>query len=104
MKAKKLEILSEKVHQVYCEQYEKDHGKPYWTNGDYSKLDEKTKEYDRAIVRLMVKYADEVSREAVKAQRIADRNHFVYMFGMNRMADHILDTKLVTDEEQEEQP
>ena len=46
-------------------------------------------------------YADEQSREVAKAQRIADRNHFVYMFGMDGMADHILDTKLVTESNQE---
>lgn len=45
------EKLAEEVHHVYCEQYEKDNGKPYWTNGDYSKLSEETKEYDRNIVR-----------------------------------------------------
>jgi hypothetical protein len=46
-----IERLAEEVHQVYCEQYEKKHGKPYWTGGDYSKLDEVTKDFDRAIVR-----------------------------------------------------
>ncbi len=50
----KLEQLSEKIHKLYCEQYEKDNGKPYWTNGDYSKLDEKTKEYDRNIARFIL--------------------------------------------------
>jgi hypothetical protein len=44
------EEISARVHQIYCEQYEKDNGKPYWTNGDYSKLDERTKQYDRNIV------------------------------------------------------
>jgi len=63
MKKAELELLSEKVHKVYCEQYLKDHGKPYWTDNDYSKLDDRTKEYDRAIVRFMESYADLVSRE-----------------------------------------
>lgn len=47
------EALSEKIHHLYCAQYEKDHGEPYWTNGDYSKLDERTKEYDRNIARFI---------------------------------------------------
>lgn len=45
-----IEKLAEEVHKIYCAQYLKDHGKPYWTEGDYSKLDEKTKQYDRNIV------------------------------------------------------
>ncbi|KKN74633.1 hypothetical protein LCGC14_0388350 [marine sediment metagenome] len=49
-----IEELSEEIHKLYCDQYLKDHGKPYWTNGDYSKLDEKTKEYDRNIARFIL--------------------------------------------------
>ncbi len=50
-----IEKLSEEIHKLYCEQYLKDHGKSYWTNGDYSKLDERTKEYDRNIARFIIK-------------------------------------------------
>lgn len=50
---RELEQLSEKIHHLYCEQYIKDNGKPYWTNGDYSLLDERTKEYDRNIARFI---------------------------------------------------
>ena len=64
MKTAEFEKLAEKVHKVYCEQYLKDNGKPYWTEGDYSKLDEKTKQYDRNIVELMISYAKEMTREA----------------------------------------
>lgn len=46
-----IETLSAEVHQLYCAQYLKDHGKKYWTGGDYSKLEERVKEYDRNIVR-----------------------------------------------------
>ena len=46
-----IEALSAETHKIYCEAYQKRHGKPYWTNGDYSKLDEETKEYDRHFVR-----------------------------------------------------
>lgn len=50
-----VEKLAEKVHHLYCAQYQEDHGgAPYWTNGDYSKLDERTKEYDRNIARFML--------------------------------------------------
>lgn len=45
------EELAAEVHRVYCAQYEKNFGKPYRTGGDYSKLDESTKDYDRAFVR-----------------------------------------------------
>ena len=55
MTAKELEKLSEKIHKLYCEQYLKDNGEPYWTHGDYSKLNEKTKEYDRNIARFINK-------------------------------------------------
>lgn len=49
-----IELLSEQIHHIYCEQYEKDHGEPYWTHGDYSKLKEETKEYDRNIARFII--------------------------------------------------
>ena len=49
-----LERLSRDIHYLYCTQYVKDHGEPYWTNGDYSKLDERTKEYDRNIARFIL--------------------------------------------------
>ena len=44
------ENLAAEVHKLYCAQYLLDNGKEYWTGGDYSKLDEKTKQYDRNIV------------------------------------------------------
>lgn len=44
------EELAAQVHHIYCVQYEKDRGTPYWTEGDYNKLDERTKQYDRNIV------------------------------------------------------
>ncbi len=71
MKKAEFEKLAEKVHKVYCEQYLKDNGKPYWTEGDYSKLDEKTKQYDRNIVELMISYAKEYAKQATKELREA---------------------------------
>lgn len=49
-----IERLSEAVHKSYCEQYKKNHGKEYWTKGNYSLLDEETKEFDRATVRAVL--------------------------------------------------
>ena len=43
------ELISAEIHKCYCRAYERRFGKPYWTNGDYSKLDEATKDYDREM-------------------------------------------------------
>lgn len=50
-----MEKLAEAVHKAYCKHYEKTHGKPYWTNGDYALLDEETKEIDRETVRAVLR-------------------------------------------------
>lgn len=62
-----LEELSERIHHIYCAQYEKDNGKPYWTNGDYSKLDERTKEYDRNIARWHLSELDSLTLQTWNA-------------------------------------
>lgn len=54
-----IEILAEVVHKAYCEQYKKKQGVEYWTRGDYSLLDEETKEYDRVTVRAVLKATGE---------------------------------------------
>lgn len=59
-KMKVTEAMCAKVHQAYCEKYKKKHGKTYWTGGDYSKLDEETKDFDRAT-------AQAVTNENVRA-------------------------------------
>lgn len=46
--------MAEEIHHLYCAQYLKDHGEPYWTNGDYALLNERTKEYDRNIARFLL--------------------------------------------------
>ena len=51
----KVENLAARVHKAYCDNYELRHGKPYWTEGDYDKLDEETKEIDRITVRTVIK-------------------------------------------------
>ncbi|CAK0749208.1 hypothetical protein CCP3SC15_150028 [Gammaproteobacteria bacterium] len=48
------EELSSEVHKCYCRAYERRFGKPYWTNGDYSKLDEATKDYDREMADYLI--------------------------------------------------
>lgn len=63
---KELELLSEEIHKIYCEQYFKVNKKPYWTKKDYSKLNEETKEYDRVIARFIF----EIIKESNKLQRI----------------------------------
>ena len=50
-----IESLAEVVHKAYCEQIIKDGKEPYWTGGDYGKLNEATKEYDRVTVRAVLK-------------------------------------------------
>ena len=49
-----MEMLAEEVHKDYCRDYEMRNGKPYWTGGDYSKLDEATKDIDRVTVRAVL--------------------------------------------------
>lgn len=58
--------MSAEVHKLYCAQYLKDHGAPYWSGGDYSKLDERVKEYDRNIVRWHLKLLSEKDDELSK--------------------------------------
>lgn len=50
----RLERLAELVHKAYCKEYERQKGKRYWTEGDYSLLDEPTKDFDRASVRAVL--------------------------------------------------
>ena len=46
-----IESICEKVHQAYCKYHLENKGTEYWTKGDYSKLTEEGKEYDRRTVR-----------------------------------------------------
>jgi hypothetical protein len=55
-----IEHLAEAVHRAYCRYYQETHdGKEYWTNGDYSLLDETTKEIDRQTVKAVFMAMDE---------------------------------------------
>jgi hypothetical protein len=44
------ERFASAVHEAYCESYQEREGKPYWTGGDYTRLDERAKEIDRRTV------------------------------------------------------
>ena len=54
MEAEQLEFICEKVHQAYCVERIRQGKPPYWTGGDYSKLDDNAKELDRATVRAVI--------------------------------------------------
>ena len=49
--SEEIEKVSAEIHKCYCRAYEKMFGNPYHTEGDYSKLDEPTKDYDREMAR-----------------------------------------------------
>lgn len=49
-----VEKMAERVHHVYCDYHLAVRGVPYWTNGDYSKLEEKVKEADRYMARFFL--------------------------------------------------
>lgn len=71
-----IELLAEKVHQAYC-QYQIDvKGKEYWTKGDYSQLDEETKEADRYTVRAVLKALND--EELVTPRVLLDSIRYVY--------------------------
>ncbi len=57
-----LEICAEAVHKAYCDYHIKNKGKEYWTKGDYSLLDEPTKQIDRETVNAVF--------AAIKANRL----------------------------------
>jgi len=49
-----IERICEKVHQAYCKYHLENKGTEYWTKGDYNKLSEEGKEYDRRTVRAVL--------------------------------------------------
>jgi len=46
-----LEKCAEAVHKAYCNYHLRNKGTEYWTKGDYSLLDEPTKQIDRETVK-----------------------------------------------------
>ena len=49
-----MEKVCEAVHKAYCSERIRQGKEPYWTKGDYSLLDEPTKEFDRVTVRAVL--------------------------------------------------
>ena len=88
------EALAADVHRVYCRQYEKRFGKPYWTDGDFAKLDEPTKEYDRAFVKWHRLYSGRVEAEN-KALKQALSGRTVSCSGCEGMARELEALRLV---------
>tara|TARA_Y100000034_G_C6722393_1_gene319627 strand:- start:49 stop:264 length:216 start_codon:yes stop_codon:yes gene_type:complete len=54
-----VERCAEAVHKAYCDMHLKQKGTRYWTDGDYSKLGEETKDIDRATVRAVFRVLEE---------------------------------------------
>ena len=50
-----MEKIAKAVHKAYCDEFERQKGYRYWTNGNYDKLPEETKEYDRVTIRAVLK-------------------------------------------------
>ena len=68
----RIEELSSEIHKLYCKQFLKEHNKQYWTEGNYLKLDEETKEYDRNIARFIIQrdlenYNNDLKYASIKA-------------------------------------
>ena len=61
------EELSAEIHKCYCRAYERRYGHRYWTLGDYSKLDEDTKNYDREMADYLIE-RERSLEERVKEQ------------------------------------
>jgi hypothetical protein len=73
-----VEECSELVHKAYCNERLRQGKEEYWTKGDYSKLDEATKDYDRATVRAVLDII--VTRFGVP-QRKVDREKIYPLIG-----------------------
>jgi len=59
---KLVEILSEEVHKAYCRYKKEVRGENYWTNGNYSLLEDEWKEADRYTVRAVLDYLQRICR------------------------------------------
>lgn len=49
-----MEFVCEQVHKAYCKYHLEKNGIEYWTKGDYNKLTEASKEYDRRTVKAVL--------------------------------------------------
>ena len=67
-----IEAVCEKVHKAYCKYHLENKGIEYWTKGDYSKLTEEGKEYDRRTVKAVLealKIPKPEGKEALKVTK-----------------------------------
>lgn len=60
-----MENICEKVHQAYCKYHLENKGTEYCTKGDYSKLNEEGKEYDRRTVRAVLGAIADMHKEMI---------------------------------------
>lgn len=67
-----IEKICEAVHKAYCSERIRQGKEPYWTNGDYSLLDEPTKEYDRATVKAVLKAFKEPQLGCATTEELLD--------------------------------
>jgi hypothetical protein len=51
---KDMEFVCEQVHKAYCKYHLENKGIEYWTKGDYNKLTDDGKEYDRRTVKAVL--------------------------------------------------
>ena len=61
-----IEKCAEAVHKAYCDYHIKNKGEEYWTRGDYSLLDEATKQIDRETVKAVLEICKQSSEEMEK--------------------------------------
>ena len=61
-----IEKCAEAVHKAYCDYHIKNKGEEYWTRGDYSLLDEATKQIDRETVKAVLEICKQSSEEREK--------------------------------------
>lgn len=74
IKPELMEKLAEAVHRAYCKSYALRTGKEYWTKGDYSCLDEATKQIDRETVKAVIEILETRALEAELARALEKVN------------------------------
>jgi len=70
-----MEKLADAVHKAYCAYYLKNKGKEYWTKGDYSLLDEPTKQIDRETVKAVMEALNGKEEECECPEPL--KNHYL---------------------------
>jgi len=80
-----IENICEAVHKAYCEERVRQGREPYWTGGDYSKLDEANKDYDRVTVQAVLNLS---GYDALKA------SHDKLVESLEKFGDHKSDCNI----------